>query len=157
MPADTARTLDADKSDGEREIERIFALQKKAYAENPFPSYDHRIAALDKVIRLVEAHEEQFFAAINADFSNRSKYETIIGEILTTVSGAKNTKKNLKKWMRHRGVATPLHMLPAKSKIETATAWGYRHYLAVELPYRLGDGPGNCRHRSGQPGDDKAK
>ncbi|GJL93861.1 MAG: aldehyde dehydrogenase [Hyphococcus sp.] len=118
MPADTARSLDADKSEGEREIERIFALQKKAYGENPFPSYDRRVAALDKITRLLEVNEDRFVTAINADFGNRSKYETIIAEVMTTASGVKNAKKNLKKWMRPRGVATPLHMLPAKSKIE---------------------------------------
>jgi len=139
MPADTARTMNADKTDGEREIDRIFALQKKAFAENPFPSYDRRIANLDKIIRLLETNEEKFAEAISADFGNRSVYETTIAEILVTVSGAKLAKKNLKQWMRPRGVATPLHMLPAKSRLEPQplgvvgiiAPWNYPVQLAL--------------------------
>ncbi len=139
MAADTARTLAADKTDGERELDRIFALQKNAYAAAPFPSYDQRIAALDKIIRLSEANEEKFIDAINADFGNRARHETIIAEIVVTVSGAKLAKKNLKKWMRPHGVATPLHMLPARSRIEPQplgvvgiiAPWNYPVQLAL--------------------------
>lgn len=139
MAADTAHTIDAAKSDGEREIERIFALQKEAYRTDTFPSYDRRIADLDKLIRLTEGNEEKFIAAISADFGNRARHETIIAEIVVTVSGAKLAKHNLKKWMRPRGVPTPLHMLPAKSKIEPQplgvvgiiSPWNYPLQLAL--------------------------
>lgn len=139
MAADTALTIDAAKSDGEREIERIFALQKEAYRADTFPSYDRRIADLDKLIRLTEGNEEKFIDAISADFGNRARHETIIAEIVVTVSGAKLAKHNLKKWMRPRGVPTPLHMLPAKSKIEPQplgvvgiiSPWNYPLQLAL--------------------------
>lgn len=139
MAADTARTLDADKTDGELELDRVFALQKKAYAASPFISYDQRIASLDKIIRLTEANEQKFIDAISADFSSRARHETIISEIVITVSGAKLAKKNLKKWMRPRGVATPVHMLPAKSRIEpqplgvigVISPWNYPIQLAL--------------------------
>ncbi|MHA7871212.1 MAG: aldehyde dehydrogenase family protein, partial [Hyphococcus sp.] len=139
MAADTARPLDAEKSEGAQEIDRIFSLQKNAYKAEPFPSYDRRIASLDKIIRLTEANEENFIKAINADFGNRARHETIIAEIVVTVSGAKLAKANLKKWMRPRGVPTPIHMLPAKSKIEpqplgvigVISPWNYPLQLAL--------------------------
>ncbi len=118
MPADTTHALGADQSEGEHEIARIFALQKAAYLQNPFPSYDRRIAGLDKLIQLIETNEDAFVKAISADFGCRSKHETIIAEMLVMVSGARMAKKSLKNWMRPRGVPTPLHMLPAKSKLE---------------------------------------
>jgi coniferyl-aldehyde dehydrogenase len=139
MAADTARTLGAEKTEGERHLERIFTLQKKAYAENPFPSYAQRISNLDKLIQLTEANEENFIDAINADFGNRAHHETIIAEIIVSVSGAKLAKKNLKKWMRSRGVPTPPHMLPAKSKTQpqplgvvgVISPWNYPLQLAL--------------------------
>lgn len=139
MAADTARLTDAEKTHGERDLERVFALQKKAYGAAPFPSYDERIASLEKIIRLVEANEEKFITAISADFGNRARHETMIAEIVVTVSGAKLAKSNLKKWMRPRGVATPLHMLPGKSKIEPQplgvvgiiAPWNYPVQLAL--------------------------
>ena len=139
MAADTARTLDADKTDGELELDRIFALQKKAYAATPYMPYDQRVASLDKIIRLTEANEQKFIDAINADFGSRARHETLISEIVITVSGAKHAKKQLKQWMRPRGVATPIHMLPAKSRIEPQplgvvgiiSPWNYPIQLAL--------------------------
>jgi len=115
--ADTAHAA-TETTDGEKELARIFALQKRAFQDAPFPSYDERIANLDKLIAVIEENEQAFIDAISADFGNRARQETVIAEIIVTVSGAKNAKKQLKKWMRPRGVATPLHMLPARSRIE---------------------------------------
>jgi coniferyl-aldehyde dehydrogenase len=139
MPADTAHSPNLDETDGERELARLFSLQKQAYAASPYPSYDERVENLTKLIRIIEANEDKFIEAISADFSNRSAYETIIAEIVVTVSGAKLAQKQLKHWMRPRGVATPLHMLPAKSRIEPQplgvvgiiSPWNYPLQLAL--------------------------
>lgn len=139
MTADAARSVETEKAEGAREIERIFALQKKAYGDNPFPSYDRRIAALDAIIALIDANEDRFAAAINADFGARSRYETLIAEMLMTRATARHAKRNLRKWMQPRGVATPPHMLPAKSRIEpqplgvvgVISPWNYPVQLAL--------------------------
>lgn len=139
MAADTAHTPTTGESEGVRELHRLFAVQKSAYASAPYPSYEERIANLDKIIRLAEANEEAFISAISADFGNRARQETVIAEIIVTVSGAKQTKKQLKKWMRPRGVPTPVHMLPARSRIEPqplgvvgiVSPWNYPLQLAL--------------------------
>ena len=136
MAPDTTRPID---TPADSELRRIFALQKESYRAAPFPSYDERAANLDKLIRLTEAHEDKFVEAISADFGNRSAHETVIAEVVVTVSGAKLAKKSLKKWMRPRGVATPLHMLPAKSRLEPQplgvvgiiSPWNYPVQLAL--------------------------
>ena len=139
MPADTARNVNAEPSDSVRAIERIFALQKKAYGENPFPSYDQRVAALDKIVALIDANQDRLATAINADFGERSRYETVIAEIIITRASARHAKRHLRKWMQPRGVATPLHMMPAKSRIEPQplgvagiiSPWNYPVQLAL--------------------------
>ena len=139
MAADTAHPSASAETDGERELARLFAVQKAAYAAAPYMSYDERIDHLDRIIRLTEANEDRFIAAISGDFGNRAKQETIVAEIVVTVSGAKLTKKNLKKWMRPHGVPTPLHMLPGRSRIEpqplgvvgVISPWNYPLQLAL--------------------------
>lgn len=140
MAADTARTLDAEKTAGEQELDRLFALQKAAYAAAPHPSYEERIANLDRLISVAENNEEAFIEAINADFGNRSRHETIIAEIVISVSGAKAAKKHLRKWMKSRSVATPIHLAPARSRLEpqplgvvgVISPWNYPIQLALE-------------------------
>jgi len=120
-------------------LDRLFAAQRAAYRAAPFPSFDERAANLDRIIRVAEANEQRFIKAISADFGNRSAHETVIAEIIVTVSGARLAKKNLKKWMRPRGVPTPLHMLPAKSRLEPQplgvvgiiSPWNYPVQLAL--------------------------
>ncbi len=139
MAADTTRPVEPEKLHTIAELDRIFSLQKKAYRNSPYPSYAQRIANIDKLIALTESNEEKFIDAISADFGNRARHETIIAEIVVTISGATLAKKNLKKWMRSRGVPTPVHMLPAKSKIEPQplgvvgiiSPWNYPLQLAL--------------------------
>lgn len=136
MAPDTTRSIE---ESAVSELTRLFNLQKQAYRAAPFPPYDERIANLDRLIRLTESNEDRFVKAISADFGNRARHETVIAEILVTVSGAKLAKKHLKKWMRPRGVATPLHMLPAKSRLEPQplgvvgiiSPWNYPVQLAL--------------------------
>ncbi|WDI30458.1 coniferyl aldehyde dehydrogenase [Hyphococcus flavus] len=139
MPADTAHTPDREKTEGEQELARLFSLQKQAYLAAPYPTYSERIDRLDLLIRLTETNEDKFIEAISADFGNRSSFETVVAEIVVTVSGAKHARKHLKHWMRPRGVATPVHMLPAKSRIEPQplgvvgiiSPWNYPLQLAL--------------------------
>lgn len=133
--ADTARPLET----GNAEIERVFALQKKAFAAEPYPPIETRRARLDALIRLVEANEARIIEAVNDDFSSRSRHETLVAEIIVSVSAAKGAKAHLAKWMAPRAVATPLHMKPGKSRLEPQplgvigiiSPWNYPVQLAL--------------------------
>ncbi len=139
MAADTARPVETNQTEGVRELQRVFSLQKSAYAADPNPACEQRIANLKKIIQLAEANEEKFASAISADFGHRARQETTVAEILVTVSGAKLAIKSLRKWMRPRGAPTPTHMLPAKSRIEPQplgvigiiAPWNYPVQLAL--------------------------
>jgi coniferyl-aldehyde dehydrogenase len=133
--ADTVRPLET----GSVDIERVFALQRSAFAAEPFPSIDARRARLDALIRMVEANEDRIIKAVNDDFSCRSRHETIVAEVIVSVSAAKMAKASLDRWMRPRAVATPLHMKPGKSRLEPQplgvigiiSPWNYPVQLAL--------------------------
>ncbi len=115
--ADTTRPIDAAPA-RDAELDRIFSLQKKAFAGEPYPSHATRIARLDALIHAIESNEKRIIDAVNSDFTNRSRHETLVAEIIVTVSAAKAVKANLRRWMRPRSVATPLHMKPARCRLE---------------------------------------
>lgn len=115
--ADTTRPIESAPV-RDAEIDRIFDVQKKAFAAEPYPSLATRTARLDALIRAVEANEAKIIEAIDADFTCRSRHETLVAEIIVSVSAAKAAKKHLAAWMRPRAIATPLHMKPGKSRLE---------------------------------------
>ncbi|MFN3959395.1 MAG: coniferyl aldehyde dehydrogenase [Parvularculaceae bacterium] len=133
--ADTARSLDSSNA----EIERVFTLQHQAFANEPYPSMETRRARLDALIRLVEANEDRIIKAVNDDFSCRSRHETLVAEVIVSVSAAKMAQAHLAKWMRPRAVATPLHMKPGRSRLEPQplgvigiiSPWNYPVQLAL--------------------------
>lgn len=137
MAADDARLTES-QSEGVRDLRRLFALQKTAYAANPYPSRDERAAWLETLVGVIESNEAGFIESISADFGHRSRHETLIAEIMVTVAGTRHAKKHLRQWMRPRGVATPFHLAPSSSRLEpqplgvvgVISPWNYPLQLA---------------------------
>lgn len=147
--ADTNRPIDASPT-RDAELDRIFDLQRNAFAAERYPSLATRIARLDALIHAIQANEKRIIDAVSADFSNRSRHETLVAEVIVSVSAAKGVKHNLKRWMRPRSVPTPMHMMPAKSRIEPQplgvvgiiSPWNYPMQLAFS-PAAAALGAGN--------------
>jgi coniferyl-aldehyde dehydrogenase len=138
--ADTARTPPAiDRTSGESEIERVFTLQKAAFAADPPPAIETRRARLDALIRAVEKNEERIVAAVNADFGCRARIETLLSETVISIAAARHARRHLASWMRPKVVTTPAHMLPARSRLEPQplgvvgiiAPWNYPVQLAL--------------------------
>lgn len=148
MP-DTTRPIESSPP-RDAELDRLFEAQKRAFAAEPYPSLAVRAARLDALIHAVEANEARIIDAISADFSNRSRHESLIAEIVVSISAAKNVKHNLKRWVRARKVATPLHLKPGHSRIEPQplglvgiiSPWNYPLQLAFS-PAAAALGAGN--------------
>ncbi len=74
--------------------------QRQAYlAEGP-PSYRQRREDLKKLSQLIQDHQEAIVDAICRDYGNRSRHETLMCEVMTTLEGIKHSLKHLKGWMR---------------------------------------------------------
>jgi coniferyl-aldehyde dehydrogenase len=75
-------------------------LQRKAYREDPNPSLQQRKADLLSLKRLVCDQQEALIDAINRDYGNRSRHETLIAEIIFVLDGINFALKQLKRWMK---------------------------------------------------------
>ena len=75
------------------EFQSCFDKQCAAYLAAPEPSYAQRIADLKSLARLLKDNKDDLVAAINADYGNRSEFETLFAEyfvVLETIVDAVN-------------------------------------------------------------------
>ncbi|MFT7547036.1 MAG: coniferyl-aldehyde dehydrogenase, partial [Candidatus Azotimanducaceae bacterium] len=101
------------------ELQVILDNQRRAFrAEGPV-ALATRIDRIDRCIALLVDNKEAICDAVNADFGCRSKYVTLMTDIMTSVGSLKFVKKNLKKWMKpeKRTPFMPMNFLGAKAQV----------------------------------------
>ena len=82
------------------ELNAALDLQRAAYFAHPVPSYGERRADLLKLQAFVRDNKDGLVDAVNADYGNRSRHETLFTEIFTVIDGVDHVLKHLKKWMK---------------------------------------------------------
>ena len=82
------------------ELQAAFDAQRAAFAASPPPTWGERAADLKALSRMVRENEAAIVAAINADYGNRSEFETKFAEIFFVIDAAHDATKRLKSWMR---------------------------------------------------------
>lgn len=121
------------------ELGRIFARQRDAFAAERYPGLAVRLDRLARLKALVRNNEDRFVAAVAQDFGHRSAHETRLAELYIVVAEIAHAQKHLARWMRARHVATPLHLLPGRARIERQplgvvgiiSPWNYPVQLAL--------------------------
>lgn len=78
------------------------ALQRAAYFAQPVPSLDQRRADLRQLQTFIRDNKAALVAAVNADYGNRSRHETLLTEIFPAIDGIKHTLKQLQQWIKPR-------------------------------------------------------
>ena len=89
-----------------------FKLQRDAYLQQPTADYAQRKQDLLALKRMLMENLDAIIDAINADYGNRSRHETLFAEVITVTDGINDTVKRLKKWMQpqHRHIDKSLFM-----------------------------------------------
>ena len=100
------------------ELAARFAAQRRAFAADPFPALAVRRKRLDALLALVADNEQAFVAAVDADFGGRAAQETRLAELFITRNGVVSARRRVGRWMRARRVATQLHFLPGRNRLE---------------------------------------
>ncbi|WP_246048131.1 hypothetical protein [Hankyongella ginsenosidimutans] len=67
--------------------------------------------------RIFEQHRDELVDAVAADFGIRSRYETILLDLMLGISEIKFARRNLKTWLRPRRVKTDIFGLPGSSRL----------------------------------------
>jgi coniferyl-aldehyde dehydrogenase len=81
------------------------------------PTYDERIAALDKLERAVLKRKDAIAKAIASDFGHRSKHETFVADVFVVLGSIKHTRSHLRDWMEPEDRETSFVFMPATCKV----------------------------------------
>ena len=82
------------------ELNRCLRKQREAYHADPVPDLQQRQKDLLGLKSMLADNREAIVDAINADYGNRSRHETMLAEIIMVLDGFNFAAKHLKKWMK---------------------------------------------------------
>jgi coniferyl-aldehyde dehydrogenase len=111
-PARTSRGA-SDSIDMPAVLKRMQLAQRKS---GP-PSYEDRIASLEKLEAALLRHKDAVADAISRDFGNRSRHETLIAEVFVTLNGIKYVKTHLRDWMKAEMRNVEWTFLPGSAEV----------------------------------------
>jgi coniferyl-aldehyde dehydrogenase len=99
-------------------LESTLQSQRAAYFAHPVPSLDERRADLLKLQAFIRENKEGLVNAVNADYGNRSRHETLFTEIFPVIDAVDHTLKHLKQWMKPQKRALDLrNFLGARNRV----------------------------------------
>jgi coniferyl-aldehyde dehydrogenase len=121
----------------EMALQAALDRQRRAFEAEPMPGAQHRRANLRTLARLLKDHAQAFATAISADFGNRSRVETLVSEIIPTLSACAHARRHLAGWMRPQRRAVGLSFQPASNRVEfrplgvvgVVSPWNYPVFL----------------------------
>jgi coniferyl-aldehyde dehydrogenase len=140
MPVESLRSpLPDDDPASHHELERLFDLQRQAFAANPMPAAGQRLQWLDSLRQLLSDERQALIEAISADFSNRSADETLLAELMPSLHNIHYARRHVKKWMRPARRSVGMAFQPASAKVVyqplgvvgVIVPWNYPLYLAI--------------------------
>jgi coniferyl-aldehyde dehydrogenase len=116
-----------------------FDAQRAAFLRAGAPSLAERRADLKKLGEAIGKNVDRLAAAISADFGNRSRHETELGEIMPVQTAIRHTLRHLAGWMAPKRVPVSLELMPASARIlyqpvgvvGIISPWNYPFNLAI--------------------------
>jgi coniferyl-aldehyde dehydrogenase len=97
----------------------VLAKQKASFTAALPESLSVRSDRIDRAIALLIDHKDDFARAVSQDFGHRSIQQTLMTDIMPSVSALKHAKKHLASWSRgeRRKPTFPLGLLGAKAEV----------------------------------------
>ena len=101
-------------------MEALLEKQRADFAAEGFVSAETRLDRLNRALLLVHDNQTAIVNAIDQDFGNRSRHQSLMSDVYATMESLKHAKKHLRRWMKSekRKVPMPLSLFGAKAKVE---------------------------------------
>jgi coniferyl-aldehyde dehydrogenase len=119
-------------------LKPAFAKLRAAHLAH-IPTYDQRMAALERLGQAVRKYSNELVAACSADFGRRAALETLGADVLVSLDEIKHARKHLRRWMRAQRRSVNLTFQPARGEVRYAplgvvgivAPWNYPFQLAI--------------------------
>ncbi len=132
------------------EISQLVLQQRRFFQSGVTLDYEFRASALKQLHAAIQKKENDIAAALRADLG-KSAGEAYMAETGLVLEEISFTLKRLRRWMAPRRVPSPLHILPARSRIYAEpfglalimAPWNYPFHLSF-MPLISALAAGNC-------------
>ena len=103
-----------------REMELLLESQREAFIREGAVSAETRIARLNTAIDILIDNKDRIVEVMSEDFGNRSRHQSLMSDLYSTIEGLKHNRKGVNKWMRasKRPVQMPLNLFGARARVE---------------------------------------
>lgn len=132
-------------------MKELFKSQQDLFATHDTKSISRRLDKLKALKQAVLANQDQLIEAMSNDFGGRAHYDSLFGDVISTVNCLNYCLKNVKKWTKPEKRRAGLLLSPAKVRIEyqplgvvgIMSPWNFPLMLSVgALSYAIS--AGNC-------------
>lgn len=102
----------------QQELLHLYAEVRAFYLSEPFSGYNVRMKRLKILKQALLEHKEELVEALQKDYGARSRFDSMICDILPAVSHINYTIKHLKKWMKPSRRKAGLLLSPSSITVE---------------------------------------
>src|SRR5438552_1288266 len=95
----------------------ILERQRSAFLQAGQPTLQERRADLQRLHQAIADKAERIAEVIAADFGSRSRHETLIAEVWSTLAAIRHTAGHLRRWMKPKRVPVGLALMPGRARI----------------------------------------
>lgn len=99
------------------ELENQFDQLKLAYDSDPYPRVGSRLKLLKDLKAALLDHKAELVTALSSDFGNRTEFDSLMADIMPTVSHINYTVSKLNKWMKPSKRHAGLMFAPSSIKV----------------------------------------
>ncbi len=103
--------------DESKDLIDSFQYLKSVASRNMYPSYFERKKALAGIKRFILETKNELALSVSEDFGNRSFWDTMIGDVLTSIQSVNYSIKHLKHWMKPQKRNPGLLFWPSKAEV----------------------------------------